>query len=321
MSSLNEVELAVDLPDTTSLYQSYKLLGKKYLSPILLRKIKPVAMRILSPAEPSTRVLIKNEPEHGVTDIPGKHISILSANLWHDWPRHRYLQQRLECFVKLVKEENIDIILLQELARTQNFATNEWLGNELGMAYVFSRANGSSKGIGFEEGLAVFSRFPISEPRLAQLSIQSNPFVRRIALGATISAPEGEFLAFSVHLGLIGRQNKIQLSRLMKWVERESRNTAAVIGGDFNAREHTEQIRAAKNSWHDSYRDINPEGDGFTHQLKWPWGGNIIQSRLDYLFMKKGEKPWAILEARHIEMKGCKISDHKPVLIRAMVEH
>lgn len=247
-------------------------------------------------------------------------VSILTANLWHDWPRYRDLQQRLECFASVVKKENIDVILLQELARTENFAANEWLSEVLGMAYVFSRANGSSAGIGFEEGVAVFSRFPIHKPRLAQLSDQRNPFVRRIALGATIESPMGDFLAFSVHLGLNGRHNKEQLFRLIKWVERESGNTAAVIGGDFNAREHTSQIQAAKDMWHDSYRAVNPDTEGFTHQLKWPWGGNIIQSRLDYLFLKRGIKPWSILEARHIENLECDISDHKPVLIRTKIE-
>jgi endonuclease/exonuclease/phosphatase family metal-dependent hydrolase len=323
LSVLNEIELEVDIPKNTfvKLLQDIKLWGKNNLNPNLLRIIEPVTTSIFSAAAPSTRVMIKNTPENAVINTSGEEISILTANLWHDWPRHRDLRKRLECFVNLVQEEEIDIILLQELARTQKFAADEWLSKELGMAYVFSRANGSSGSIGFEEGLAVFSRYPISKPRVAQLSDQSNPFVRRIALGTTIETPLGNFLVFNVHLGLNGRQNEAQLSRLMKWVESESRNGAAVIGGDFNAREHTRQIKVAQTSWQDSYRDINPGGDGFTHQVKWPWGRNIIQSRLDYLFLKTGVNPWTILEANHIEVGDCMVSDHKPVLIRTLINN
>lgn len=323
LSILSEIELEVDFPKNTSLklLQDIKFWGINNLNPGLLRIIKPVTTSIFAAAAPSTRVMIKNNPENEVTKTSGGAISILTANLWHDWPRHRDMRKRLDCFVNLVKEKKIDIILLQELARTQNFAADEWLSKELGMAYVFSRANGSSSSIGFEEGLAVFSRFPISKPRVAQLSDQSNPFVRRIALGTTIETLQGNFLVFNVHLGLIGRQNEAQLSRLMEWVECESRHSAAVIGGDFNAREHTRQIKVAQTSWQDSYRDINPGGDGFTHQLKWPWGGNIIQSRLDYLFLKRGGNPWTILEAHHIEVGDCSVSDHKPVLIRALINN
>jgi endonuclease/exonuclease/phosphatase family metal-dependent hydrolase len=219
----------------------------------------------------------------------------------------------------MVKSEEADIVLLQELARTPEFAADEWLSSQLGMAYVYSRANGHAHGIGFEEGLAVFSRFPLRKPRLAQLSDQRNIFTRRIALGTSVETTWGEFIAFSVHLGINGRQNENQFSRLISWVEEQSGNIPAVIGGDFNAQEHTRQVRNAQKSWQDTYRRIHPGADGYTHEIQWPWGGIIKQSRLDYLFYKKGDQTWNIFEARKLDMNDCPISDHKPVLIKAKI--
>ncbi|MHA2403060.1 MAG: endonuclease/exonuclease/phosphatase family protein [Candidatus Kariarchaeaceae archaeon] len=271
--------------------------------------------------KPLGRISIVSNPEFHQRKDSDEQVAIMTVNLCHDWPRYRKLRERLECFVELVKEEGADILLLQELARTQEFKADEWLSDQLGMAYVYSRANGHESGIGFEEGLAVFSRFPISQPRLAQLSDQKNPFYRRIALGATINTKRGEFLAVSVHLAINQRKNQSQFSRLQSWIDEQSGIVPTVIGGDFNVHEHSPQIRFAQNSWHDSYREINPRDHGYTHNLQWPWGGTLRRSRLDYLFLRKGEFPWRINEARHIEMDGCSISDHKPVLVKARIEN
>ncbi len=321
MSALNEIVIEPDFPQNnyTNIFQKLKRWGKKSLNSELLQKIKPFTQRILSVTEPSGRILLLDDP--GIKQVKNseEHITILTANLWHDWPRRRRLRERLECFVDLVKSEEADIVLLQELARTPEFAADEWLSSQLGMAYVYSRANGHAHGIGFEEGLAVFSRFPLRKPRLAQLSDQRNIFTRRIALGTSVETTWGEFIAFSVHLGINGRQNENQFSRLISWVEKQSGNIPAVIGGDFNAHEHTRQVRNAQKSWQDTYRRINPGADGYTHEIQWPWGGILKRSRLDYLFYKKGDQTWNIFEARKLDMSDCPISDHKPVLIKAKI--
>lgn len=321
MSALNEIVIKPDFPQHNyiNIFQKLKRWGKKSLNSELIRKIKPFSRRILSVTEPSGRILLLDDPGNQENKNSDEHITILTANLWHDWPRRRRLRERLECFVEMVKSEEADIVLLQELARTPEFAADEWLSSQLGMAYVYSRANGHAHGIGFEEGLAVFSRFPLRKPRLAQLSDQRNIFTRRIALGTSVETTWGEFIAFSVHLGINGRQNENQFSRLISWVEEQSGNIPAVIGGDFNAQEHTRQVRNAQKSWQDTYRRIHPGADGYTHEIQWPWGGIIKQSRLDYLFYKKGDQTWNIFEARKLDMNDCPISDHKPVLIKAKI--
>jgi endonuclease/exonuclease/phosphatase family metal-dependent hydrolase len=313
---LHNKYLKVDYPNprTLQIYQRIKGLGEK-----INRNNKPwrLTRQIVSVTKPAGKISII-ESAKSTQEFPAKDkVTILSANLYHDWPRKRKLKERLECFVELVDQEGADILLLQEIARTEQIYADEWLGNELGMAYVYSRANGHAKDIGFEEGLGVFSRFPIRKPRLAQLSDQMNPFHRRIALGASISTDIGEIVAFSVHLAINNRMNRSQMSRLKNWVDEQSGDIPAVIGGDFNALEHSPQIRSTHDSWCDSYREINPTDKGYTHQLHWPWGEAFRQSRLDYLFLREGESNWQVEQAKHIEMKDCEISDHRPVLITA----
>lgn len=319
MPVLNQKYLKVAYPNSHSLikYQKIKNFGERINRSIGLKQFRNFINRIISVVKPSGKVFIITEPEYQISEPEAKPVTILSANLWHDWPRNRRLKERLICFVELIKKEKVDILLLQELVRTSEFEADKWLRDQLGMAYIYSRSNGNAPGIGFEEGLAIFSRYPIKNHRLAQLSDQNNPFSRRMALGTCVETNDGDFLAFSVHLGIIGRQNKKQVSRLKDWVEEESGNNPAVIGGDFNAEENTSQIRSAKTTWNDSYRAIHPRGDVYSHEIQWPWGKVLKRSRLDYLFLRRGNHSWQVDEARHLDTEGCTLSDHKPVLIKA----
>jgi endonuclease/exonuclease/phosphatase family metal-dependent hydrolase len=315
LTLLNNKFLKVDYPNPNSLhiYQRIKALGEK-----LTRnsKLWPFTRRIISVTKPSGGISMVDNPKSEISMPLEDRLTILTANLCHDWPRKRGLKGRLECFAELVDKQDADILLLQEIARTKEIYADEWLGEKLGMAYVYSRANGHAKNIGFEEGLGVFSRFPIAEPRLAQLSDHMSPFHRRIALGASIKTNIGEIVAFSVHLAINSRKNRSQVSRLKDWVDEQSGVVPAVIGGDFNAEEHSSQIQSAQSSWCDSYRVINPGDAGYTHQLHWPWGEVLRQSRLDYLFLRRGESQWSVDEARPLEMDYCSISDHRPVLTK-----
>lgn len=319
MSVLNQKYLKVAYQSSNSLitYKRIKSLGGRVFKSTGFQYIKALINRFLSVVKPSGKVYVIAEPEIRNKKSDLNPITILSANLWHDWPRNRRLKERLRCFVELVKHEKVDLLLLQELTRTSDFEADKWLSDQLGMAYIYSRSNGNAPEIGFEEGLAVFSRYPIKNHRLAQLSDQNNPFSRRMALGTCIETSGGEILAYSVHLGILGQHNRKQFSRLKAWVEEESGSIPAVIGGDFNAQENTAQIRNAKATWQDSYRSQNPQGNGYSHEILWPWGKVFKRSRLDYLFLRRGNHSWRVDEARHLETDECPLSDHKPVLVKA----
>jgi endonuclease/exonuclease/phosphatase family metal-dependent hydrolase len=216
----------------------------------------------------------------------------------------------------MVEHEKADLVLLQEIARTQTFKVDNWLADRLGMSYVYSRSNGSES-IGFEEGLGIFSRFPlVKQPYIRQVSRIANPFVRRMALGVEVETPCGNFLAFSVHLGLLRKQNARQLEELHHWIARLSGTRFAVIGGDFNVPEKSRQIRRVRTYWQDTYRQAQAQGQSHTHTVKWPWGNKLFHQRIDYIFLQPGTPALNVLDVRHLDPLGGLHSDHRAVIAR-----
>ena len=271
----------------------------------------------ISVAESAGRVSVHEQPSPAFVDERDV-FTVVSANLWHDWPRYKNLDKRLEAFASLVESEHADLILLQELVRKPSLKADEWLAERLNMAHVYSRVNGSEK-IGFEEGLGVFSRFPLKQiPYLRQLGRTCNPFVRRLALGVEVDTPFGAMMAFSTHLGLFRKQNARQLGELHEWIDKITSGRSAIIAGDFNSPEHTRQIKYIRDYWQDTFREIHEHGHASTHEIRWPWGGAILSRRLDYIFLQPGEPAWRVVDVQHVDAADGPHSDHRAVLARFM---
>lgn len=283
------------------------------------RIFRPFAHRMAGLIRTTERLSFQEAPQAHEKDC--QYMTVLSANLWHDWPQHRRTVTRLEAFACMVEEHNADVLLLQEVARTSSFWSDQWLAKRLGMSYVYSRANGHLKSIGFEEGLAIFSRFPLENPVLRQLSPNRNHLVRRMALGSQIVSPCGKFFVVSVHLGLVGKQNLRQTVNLKTWVQEAADGLPALVGGDFNRGEHSRPIKLLKADWIDTFRHLNPFADGTTHKFGSVGGKSFLRSRLDYIFLKAGLVNWKVLESRHLENVEERHSDHHAVLLRLAPVH
>jgi len=308
-------ELHFDLGQS-NLYQHIHRLRpsiRKLLDLPGLRGLLPVVRQAASITEPGGKISYRARPAY-LNGDRGAVITVLSANLYHDWPRHRKLQQRLEALSQLIEMERVDVALLQEVSRTQAFRADDWLSQRLGMAYVYSRANGHEQGIGFEEGPAIYSRFPLSSPTLTELK-PVFPFTRRMGLGVNVETPQGSLPVFSVHLGVVPGQNSNQLKQLQEWIVSQAGSQAALIGGDFNTHENSPQIAQIRGDWVDTFRHLHPAADGVTHEIRWPWGRSW-RRRLDYLFLKPGSQQWQVLHARHLDAPGGPHSDHRAVLTR-----
>lgn len=285
-----------------------------------LKRITGWVNSVRTVAEPATRVFMSRRPVHASTDDCGV-LSVMSANLWHDWPRFRNIENRLEAFARLVEREHVDLLLLQEMARTPFLNVDSWLAERLNMSYIYSRSNGSLN-IGFEEGLGVFSRFPMKRlPYLRQVSSGSNPFIRRMALGVEVETPCGEILAFSAHLGLFRKPNAYQLHELYRWISRLAGDRSAVIGGDFNVSEKSRQIRKVRLFWQDTYHEAQANGHSSTHKIYWPWGSTLLKHRIDYIFLQPGKPVWQIIDVRHLEAPDGPHSDHRAVMARFAPVH
>lgn len=278
----------------------------------------PLARRVDAVAQPAgwTTVLpTPSSPPPASCDG----LTILSANLWHDWPRQHRWTERLEAVADLVEAEGVDILLLQEVARTPTLRADGWLAGRLGLSLAFARTNGAIEAIGFEEGLAILSRYPLESVRLRQLSGGPNPLVRRVALAAEVETPLGPVVTVSTHLGLLQRHNARQIRALRSWVAEVAGGTVAVIGGDFNAEEHSAEIVRSQSAWVDAFREVHPGAATSTHggigALGRRRGGRV----LDYLFLQQPDgRPWAVHEAGHIDAPGGPHSDHRAVLARVL---
>jgi endonuclease/exonuclease/phosphatase family metal-dependent hydrolase len=290
-------------------------LGRRLSRFKLFHPLRPLARSVLHTAEPAGKVLFDATPKIP-SDSGCSTITVISANLWHDYPQFRRINERLDDFIELVKAESTDILLLQEVARTSHMKVEERLADGLNMAYVYSRANGHHSAIGFEEGLAIFSRYPMRKPSLRQLSKHSNPFTRRLVLGALLDSPCGNLFAFSTHLSVHSRQNAAQADQLRGWVRAVTGEHPAIIGGDFNADESKPQIKSAQRGWVDTFRTVNPTAAGTTHEIRGPFGWIWRRHRLDYIFLQPGIKNWQVLETRHVQIPHAPHSDHHAVLTR-----
>ena len=91
--------------------------GAKILSLPIFKGIRPFARQVAAVAENSGKLWINEYPTRN-NSKESTTLTIMSANLWHDWPRYWRLEQRLETFARLVEAERVDILLLQEVSRT-----------------------------------------------------------------------------------------------------------------------------------------------------------------------------------------------------------
>lgn len=247
-------------------------------------------------------------------------ITVMSANLWHDWPRQHRWAARLEAVARLATEVEADVLLLQEVARTRALRADDWLAQRLDMARAYARANGSARAIGFEEGLAILSRYPMGTVRWHRLS--RNPWIRRIALAACLTTPAGPIHAVSVHLGLVPRQNVQHLRTLRTWVSEVSAGQVAVIGGDFNAPPTRHHIGHLRRDWIDAFHHSWPTAASSTHRRPGRLGRKPREQVINYVFLQQPDESgrhgrgWDVLEAAHVDGPAGRHSDHRAVITR-----
>ncbi len=171
-------------------------------------------------------------------------LRILQLNAYHGYPdpEGRLLVQespsdrmiRSGRLVAEIQRLQPDVIVLQEAwCAAGEGCLADRLAGELDFHGVYARANGSLRWLGFEEGSAILSRFPIADPRVWPLGPDRDAFERRIALTARIDHPGLPFELVGVHLAngdtdLAGAQAAGLLERL------GGPERPVVVAGDLN---------------------------------------------------------------------------------------
>jgi endonuclease/exonuclease/phosphatase family metal-dependent hydrolase len=215
-------------------------------------------------------------------------LRVLSLNVLHDYPRFRYLPERLELIAKEIKRRDIDIVCLQEVPWTWKMGSvADMIAQQTGMNHAYLRANGNRWAILFEEGSAILSHYPLENVSFVELSPQSSFFEHRIALHATAVTPQGKVGVFVTHLtnGDPGI-NYEQVLTLKQFVER-STEPLKIVAGDFNAIPESPQMKILNQGWADGYRLANPSAEDLTcciEDLTAP-AGDKLEKRIDYIFL------------------------------------
>ena len=136
---------------------------------------------------------------------------MLQLNAWHGYPdpEGRLLPPvdaagrlgRADRLATAISRLRPDVVVLQEAwcTATEGCLADR-LANDLDLHAVYARANGSLRWLGFEEGAAILSRFPIAGASTWPLAPDRGRFERRIALVAGIEHPDLTFDVLGVHL-------------------------------------------------------------------------------------------------------------------------
>ncbi len=195
-------------------------------------------------------------------------LRVLQLNAYHGYPdsEGRLLQpaaasdrlERADRLTAAIARLRPDIVVLQEAWCTvAEGCLADRLAGDLDLHAVYARANGSLRWLGFEEGAAILSRFPIADPATWRLLPDRDRFERRIALTARIDHPVLPFEVVGVHAAngdpeLAAAQTEDLLERILARPERP-----ALVAGDFNL---DSSHPALSRFGEAGYRDLLPGG-------------------------------------------------------------
>lgn len=227
---------------------------------------------------------------------------ILVLNVFHGFPRFAHLPARLDHIAAEIRRLDPDIVLLQEVPWTRRLGDGgTYLSAATGLNHLSVRDNGNRHLLGFETGLAILSRYSLSDAEAVELSPRAGFFENRLALRAGADTPWGPVQVVVTHLTHGNREtNRRQSERLSEWVEGIPHGPI-VVGGDFNAVPESPQIRALSAKWTDTYRSANGTDGGLTCCTEAsPHSSDQGRSaRIDYLFVvPSSPTPAAVLSSR-----------------------
>lgn len=236
--------------------------------------------------------------------IPPRKIRLLNLNVLHGYPDFEKQRDRFSDTVKELKRHDADIVVLQEAWITSKHGNMpEWLGAELGVNHAYARANGSHYHIGFEEGSAILSRFPIIEAERILLRPRRPWWEHRIALIAKVNVPDlGHVTVVGVHLSNSDAADD-QAGYLIEILRDRSPD---IIAGDFNSLPNARAMKAFV-------------AGGFVEALP---NNASAEPWIDHVFLSPAfHKRWEIKEASWIittqAVPGVRdaISDHDGIVV------
>jgi len=165
-------------------------------------------------------------------------LSVMSYNIHHANPPSSPKVIDLEAIARVIEEQQPQLVALQEVdvltVRSGKVDQAKALAERLDMNYYFAKAISFEGG---EYGVAILSRFPISETQTCSLPMQPDSGGEpRVLASAKVELPGGIFIRFAnTHLDALGTDEN-RLLQIEKIAEISSKDELPmIIAGDFNA--------------------------------------------------------------------------------------
>jgi endonuclease/exonuclease/phosphatase family metal-dependent hydrolase len=177
--------------------------------------------------------------------VTGQPVRVMSYNIHHANPPSRPDFIDLDAIVTAIRVQNPDLVALQEVDvnTTRSGAYNQAgeIASRLGMQFFFGKAIDYQGG---EYGIALLSRFPLSETAVHRLPTKAgtNGEARALAT-ARVQLPDGTFIRFgSTHLDAQSDQANRQLQVTETGRLAAGERLPFIMAGDFNATPETPVI-------------------------------------------------------------------------------
>jgi endonuclease/exonuclease/phosphatase family metal-dependent hydrolase len=271
-------------------------------------------------------------------------LTFVSFNMFHGGPASGFtgeagdLDRRLAMTARALRLLEVDVVGLQEAS------AGRWRGNvaarlahDLGFHYVHTPTTSRVMPfaflgralvavMGFDEGPAVLSRFPITAHEVVGLPRCRKFFDPRALLRAEVQAPAGTLQIFSTHTS----HDACQVRAVADAVQRHRGRLPMIVMGDFNAVEGTPWIASLRSEagFVDAFRVANPAARGFTVWQRIEARTPTVARRVDYVFVVPGREATGRVVASHVVLDqpergqdGAMLwpSDHYGVLARVDV--
>jgi len=258
-------------------------------------------------------------------------LRVVTYNLLHGGPASGFtnddthLEARLEMAIRELAALEPDIVALQEASQSRRHGNvPERIARTLGLNVIFAPATERILGfwpldqlivglMGFKEGSAILSRFPIVASDVYDLPRCQDWLDPRILLRAELSTPWGPLQIFTTHTA---RGDECQMQRVGELV-REHRSTGpSLLMGDFNTPETSRVVALLKEeaSFVDAFRSANPDAPGPTVWQRIEVERSTASRRVDFIFvLDGGESTTGVRSSRVVLDRPGRLPDGTPL--------
>jgi endonuclease/exonuclease/phosphatase family metal-dependent hydrolase len=229
-------------------------------------------------------------------------LRLVTFNLLHGGPWSAFtgddqdLEARLAMMVEELGALRPDVVALQESPVTRRRGdVAARLAGALGLHHVHARATERVVpprllgrlivwGLGFVEGPAILSRFPITASEVHDLPRCQRWLDPRVALRADLQTPTGPLTVFSTHIS----RDDCQTRRVAELARATGR--PAVVMGDLNVGETAPVLHAFRDhGFVDLFRAANPDAPGLTVWQRIDAPASTVLRRVDYVLLHPGD--------------------------------